>query len=184
MNKLQATWRKWWRQKAITGAYIGMMKEKRWGSNYPTFETLGTLIGSHLNDSYTGSALKGVHGSLHTSTVDELVIDLSIMQRTIDSKDRYVDERLLYVHHRPITLHQSLALMSGPSIGPKEAWTELHAHALSVTHALDTMFGDWDEENDRDYLIRRYRTVLDEVYEVYSLFGRLVGLTVPKLPSP
>lgn len=176
-------WRQWWRQKSLLGAHHHMSQHHRWGLNHATFAYLGELIDAQLAPHYTGKQLKAIQGSLSTRTIDELVTDLSIMQHTVDMAG-YVDERLVYIHQRPTTLHQYLALMSGPAMSPQEAWKPFHEAALAVTLTLDTMLTDAEDENDRGYYLRRYGSILEETYRVYALFAALTELTLPPLPSP
>lgn len=159
-----------------------MTRQRRWGVNSETLAYLGSLIESHLEDA-SGRQLKAIQGRLHTHTIDELVTDLTIVQNTLELRE-YVDARLVYIHHRPVSLYQYLALMSGRGLTPREAWATFHAMALTVTTALDTMLMDTAEEADRGYYLRRYGSVLDETYHVYQLFATLVGLTLPDLPAP
>lgn len=175
-------WRLWWRQKAVLGAHHHMTRQHQWGLNYTTFVYLGEVIAPQLKAAYPAKTLKAIRGLLATSSIDELVTDLSIMQRTIDAAG-YVDERLVYIHRRTQALHQYLSLMSGPAISPMTAWSAFHAAALAVTATLDLMLQDADAETDRDYYYRRYGSVLEETYRVYQLFAALTDVTLPPLPS-
>lgn len=182
MITLPTRWRHWFHQKSMEGNVGYLIKQGRWGFTQEALTYLGELIPSHLRDHYPGTALKAVSGALHTHTIDELVADLGIVQRTVDTGD-YVDERLLYLQPIPRTLHRYLAHREGMALTPKDAWKVFHETAYPLAVTLDSLVTTDEEITDRQYYLRRYGSVLDETFEVYRLFGTLAGFDLPGRPT-
>jgi hypothetical protein len=183
MKNLRARLVRWWRQTSLQGAHVHLSHQQLWGFNHATLSYVGSQIMPQLQSYYTGRALKSVVASLHTRSIDELVADLNIVQQTME-KSGYVDERLLYVNQQPISLHAYLALTNGVALNPLDAWRHLHNHALAIAEHLDLLLVDDDAETDRHYYLRRYGSVLQETYQVYTCFAQLAGLTLPVLSTP
>jgi hypothetical protein len=169
----------WWRKRTLEGGHLALTKNNTWGVTGETVSFLHDSIHPLLSKNIGILPLRQVTGALHTETIDELISDLFIVQRSLEAR-KYVDERLVYLHHKTKSFHSYLALASGRAISPQEAWDTFHPMALSVVHLLDKLREEEDEDN-LYYFGTRYKSVFDETFEVYRLFAKLVGLDCPPL---
>jgi hypothetical protein len=182
IKPLQVAFQRWWRQRALAGGHLAMSKDGRWGTNHATFEFISEMVGPLIAQGYrTETNLRVIEGSLHTATIDELTSDLFLVERTASDIESYVDERLVYTDFRKRHLYDYLATAAGRALAPDEAWQAFNDMALKATLVMDELATSEipDEQTHFEYCTRRYSTVWNETYEVYRLFARLVGFTLP-----
>jgi hypothetical protein len=182
MKSWKHTLHLWWRKRTLEGGYIALTKNNTWGVTAETLSFLHDSIQPLLSKNQGLLPLRHVTGALHTETIDELISDLFIVKRSLETR-AYVDERLVYLQPKPRSFHTYLALSSGRAITAHEAWETFHPMALSTAQLLDALKEDQSEKDADDlrYYGIRYQSVFDETFEVYRLFARLVGLDCPPL---
>lgn len=182
MKKLFHALRLRWSQQAITGGWLALSKQNQWGLTSQCLTFLDGLIAPQLKKQTLFTNLRDVSASLQTQTIDELTRDLFAVKQTI-VKRSYLDDRtpMTYITPEKRTAAMYLALSSGRSLSPYEAYVPFFNTVLQLAQEMDNVLNEETVSDDDwyEYYSRRYTLVFDEAFEVMRFFARLVELTCP-----
>jgi hypothetical protein len=182
MKSILYTLRLRWSQQAINGGWLALSKQNQWGMSSTCLNFLDGLIAPRLKKQMLFTNLRDVSAVLQTETIDELTADLFSVKQTI-LKRSYIDDRtpMTYITPEKRTASTYLALASGRSLSPFEAYTPFFNSILQLAQEMDEVLHE-ESTNDDDwyeYYTRRYQLVFDEAFEVMRFFARLVELECP-----
>lgn len=182
MKKIIHALRLRWSQHAITGGWLALSKQNQWGLSSHCLLFLDGLIAPRLKTQSLFVNLREVSANLQTETIDELTRDLFAVKQTI-VKRSYLDDRspMTYITPEKRTAASYLALASGRSLSPIEAYTPFYTTILQLAQEMDNVLHD-ESVNDDDwyeYYTRRYQLVFDEAFEVMRFFAQIVELKCP-----
>lgn len=182
MKKILHALRLRWSQQAITGGWMALSKHNQWGMTSQCLLFLDGVIAPRLKKQTLFTNLRDVTAVLQTETIDELTTDLFAVRQTI-LKRSYLDDRtpMTYITPEKRTAATYLALASGRSLSPFEAYAPFFNTVLQLAQEMDNVLSEESvNENDwYDYYSRRYQLIFAEAFEVMRFFARLIDLECP-----